>query len=147
MRRIASRPRAYWQKKVEAVGLTWHSLDALYWNEFAFYEFTTREVEILETATNQLERMTLKAAQHVIDNRLYARMGIPANAVPLIERSWEAEQPSLYGRFDFAFDGRNPPKLLEYNADTPTSLLEAAVVQWYWLQETHPDSDQFNSIH
>jgi glutathionylspermidine synthase len=147
MRRIASQPRANWQKKVEDVGLTWHSGDVLYWNEFAFYELTTREVELLAAATNQLESMTREAAQHVIDNRLYARMGIPESAVPLIERSWDAEQPSLYGRFDFAFDGRNPPKLLEYNADTPTSLLEAAVVQWYWLQETHPDRDQFNSVH
>jgi glutathionylspermidine synthase len=45
------------------------------------------------------------------------------------------------------YDGHHPPKLLEYNADTPTALLEAAVVQWYWLEETHPASDQFNSIH
>ena len=45
------------------------------------------------------------------------------------------------------YDGCHPPKLLEYNADTPTSLLEAAVVQWYWLEETHPSNDQFNSIH
>jgi glutathionylspermidine synthase len=41
----------------------------------------------------------------------------------------------------------NPPKLLEYNADTPTSLLEAAVVQWYWLQDCFPKRDQFNSLH
>ena len=50
------------------------------------------------------------------------------------------------GRFDLAFDGNGPPKMLEYNADTPTALLEAAVVQWYWLEETRPDCDQFNSI-
>ena len=38
-------------------------------------------------------------------------------------------------------------KLLEYNADTPTALVEAAVAQWYWLQERFPDLDQFNSIY
>ena len=53
----------------------------------------------------------------------------------------------MYGRFDLAYDGVNPPKLLEYNADTPTSLLEAAVVQWYWLQDKFPKRDQFNSLH
>jgi glutathionylspermidine synthase len=74
-------------------------------------------------------------------------MGIPDVAVPLIESSWEAEPPSLYGRFDLAYDGVNPPKLLEYNADTPTALLEAAVIQWYWLQDKFPKRDQFNSIH
>jgi glutathionylspermidine synthase len=147
MRRIATSARAGWQKKVEDVGLTWHSGDRVYWNESAFYEFSAKEVDQLEAATNELERMTLAAAQHVIDNHLYSSMGIPAIAVPLIERSWEAEPPSLYGRFDLAYDGVNPPKLLEYNADTPTSLLEAAVVQWYWLQDTFPNRDQFNSIH
>jgi glutathionylspermidine synthase len=74
-------------------------------------------------------------------------MGIPEAAVPLIESSWEAEPPSLYGRLDLAYDGKEPPKLLEYNADTPTSLLEAAVVQWYWLQDVFPKRDQFNSLH
>ena len=37
--------------------------------------------------------------------------------------------------------------MLEYNADTPTSLIETAVVQWHWLAETHPGQDQFNPLH
>ncbi len=148
MQRIVSPPRANWQGQVEAAGLTWHTGEHhAYWNESAFYEFTAREVDLLASATNELEAMTRKAVQHVIDNRLYSKMGISELAVPLIERSWEAELPSLYGRFDLIYDGYRPPKLLEYNADTPTSLLEAAVVQWYWLEETRPSSDQFNSIH
>jgi glutathionylspermidine synthase len=147
MRRIPCTPRPDWQKKVEEAGLTWHSLEQPYWNEAAYYEFSADEVDTLEAATNELEKMTLAAAQHVIDNRLYARMGIPEQAIPLIESSWEAEPPSLYGRFDLSYDGKHPPKLLEYNADTPTSLLEAAVIQWYWLEELFPKRDQFNSIH
>jgi glutathionylspermidine synthase len=31
--------------------------------------------------------------------------------------------------------------------DTPTSLLESAVAQWYWLEECFPQHDQFNSLH
>ena len=147
MRRVVSEPRPNWQEKVEQAGLIWHSGEQVYWNESAFYEFTAQEIEVLETATNELERMTLAAAQHIIDNRLYARLAIPPHVVPLIESSWEAEPPSLYGRFDLAYDGVNPPKLLEYNADTPTSLLEAAVIQWHWLQDRFPGRDQFNSIH
>ena len=65
--------------------------------------------------------------------------------------SWRAREPALAGRFDLAYDGVNPPKLLEYNADTPTALLEASVVQWRWLQQavlpTTPEADQFNSLH
>ena len=37
--------------------------------------------------------------------------------------------------------------MLEYNADTQTALLEASVVQWHWLEDTRPQSDQFNSLH
>jgi glutathionylspermidine synthase len=37
--------------------------------------------------------------------------------------------------------------MLEFNADTPTSLYEAGIVQWFWLQEFNPLKDQFNSIH
>src|SRR6266478_6547796 len=147
MRRIESKPRAHWQNKVEEAGLLWHSGEQPYWNESAFYEFTAKEVDLLESATNELAEMTLVAAQHILDTKLCAKMGIPENAVELIGNSWESEPPSLYGRFDFSYDGVHPPKLLEYNADTPTSLLEAAVVQWYWLQDCFPKRDQFNSLH
>lgn len=67
--------------------------------------------------------------------------------MPAILHSWDRDDFSLYGRFDLSFDGESPPKLLEYNADTPTALVEAAVAQWYWLEETHYGADQFNSIH
>jgi glutathionylspermidine synthase len=132
---------------VEQQGLTWHSSPQPYWNEAAFYEFTASEVDALECATNQLAQMTLATAEFVIRERQYARLNIPDLAIPLIERSWQMDAPSLYGRFDLAYDGVHPPKLLEYNADTPTSLLEAAVVQWFWLQDMFPALDQFNSLH
>jgi glutathionylspermidine synthase len=48
---------------------------------------------------------------------------------------------------DLSYDGHSPPKLLEYNADTPTACLEASVAQWHWLQALRPDADQFNSLH
>jgi glutathionylspermidine synthase len=147
MRRVASTPRPHWQERVEEQGLTWHSGEQAYWSESAFYEFTAEDVETLECATNELTQMTLAAAEFVIENRLYARLRIPEIAIPLIERSWESDAPSLYGRFDLAYDGEHPPKLLEYNADTPTSLLEAAVAQWFWLEDVFPSRDQFNSIH
>ncbi|MEQ1933275.1 MAG: glutathionylspermidine synthase family protein, partial [Fimbriimonadaceae bacterium] len=81
-----------------------------------------------------------------IKNKDFARFHIPEKAWSAIEASWQKQDPSLYGRFDLAYDGQNPPKMLEYNADTPTALLEAAVVQWQWSQAVYPGSDQFNSI-
>src|SRR5262249_29611756 len=65
----------------------------------------------------------------------------------LIVRSWEEREPSVYGRFDLAYDGVGAPRLLEFNADTPTGLVEAAVIQWFWLKDLDERGDQFNSIH
>jgi glutathionylspermidine synthase len=144
--RLTSRPD--WQARVEAVGLTYHSHEnGPYWDESAAYELTGAEVAQLEEAARALHHLCIAAAEAVIERGWWARLGIPAAAVPAITRSWERDDFSLYGRFDFAYDAATPPKLLEYNADTPTALVEAAVAQWFWLQDTRPDADQFNSIH
>jgi glutathionylspermidine synthase len=122
-------------------------MDRPYWDETACYEFSSAEIDTLEAAGNTLQQMCLEAAQHIIDKKRYAELAIPSAAIPAIEWAWNAEPPAIYGRFDLAYDGQGPPKLLEYNADTPTSLLEAAVIQWSWLEEQFPNDDQFNSIH
>jgi glutathionylspermidine synthase len=133
---------------VEEVGLRHHTAGGVpYWNEEAHYVFSLAEVERIEEATRELHALCLDAAEAVIRGRRYAELAIPPHAVPLIEASWEADAPSLYGRFDLSFDGRGEPKMLEYNADTPTSLVEAAVAQWYWLEDRFPGADQFNRLH
>lgn len=148
MQRHQSIPRPNWREKVEGLGFNYHSHDdGPYWDESACYKLTADEVNALEAAANVLHKLCIEAAEAVIENEWWNRLGIPQIAVPSILRSWERDDFSLYGRFDFSFDGISPPKLLEYNADTPTALLEAAVVQWFWLQELHPQADQFNSIH
>jgi glutathionylspermidine synthase len=148
MNRIAISPRHDWQAKVEKLGLTYHTPNGQkYWDESAYYQLSASEVDILEKAGNDLHKMCLQAAQEVIDEDLFGLLGIPSDAVPYIKNSWERDDFSIYGRFDFAFGGKSPPKLLEYNADTPTGLVEAAVAQWYWLQDFNRHSDQFNSIH
>jgi glutathionylspermidine synthase len=91
--------------------------------------------------------MCLQAVEYVIQENLFEQFQVPPPFVDYVKQSWERDEVSVYGRFDFAYDGRNPPKLLEYNADTPTALLEAAVIQWFWFQDQYPRLDQFNSIH
>jgi glutathionylspermidine synthase len=149
MKRLNRTPRPEWKTTVESQGLVFNTNadGSPYWDESACYEFSAREVDVLEQATNELYDMCLSAGQAIIDRDLFDRFHIPRRVVPLIQRAWRNEPPSIYGRFDLAFDGVNPPKLLEFNADTPTALLEAAVVQWYWLKDQEPQADQFNSIH
>lgn len=141
---IAARPD--FPAKLEAIGLSFHSWDN-YWKEDACYRFSAAQVDELEAVTEELHRICLIAVEHVVNTRGFARLGIPEAFWEAISASWHKREPSLYGRFDLAYDGSNTPKMLEYNADTPTSLLESAVAQWYWMEECFPGADQFNSLH
>ncbi len=156
MQRVSVAPRPDWVAKGEALGFDWHSTPTsddpvgTYWDESAYWRLTADEVDTLEAATNELHEMCLAAVGAAITRKLLPHFGFDARTIALIEESWSREaeaEPSLYGRFDFAFDGNGLPKMLEYNADTPTGLYEASVVQWTWLEERFPDSDQFNSLH
>lgn len=148
MRRVEASPRVNWRREVEELGFTYHTIDGeLYWDEAGWYEFSSAEIEKIETATNTLHALCLQAVQFVLDQDRFDEFRIPTEFREWIRASWDNDDPTVYGRFDLAWDGRSAPKLLEYNADTPTALFEAAVVQWHWLQSVHPGLDQFNSLH
>jgi glutathionylspermidine synthase len=146
MQRITIPPRNNWQQAVEQLGFGFHTTNVPYWDESAYYTFSMDEILLIEKASAELWDLCLGAVQHVIDNDLYSRFAIPPAFIPYIERTWMEDHPSIYGRFDLCYrDGQ--VKLLEFNADTPTSLYEAGIVQWFWLQDFDKTKDQFNSIH
>jgi glutathionylspermidine synthase len=146
MNRHLISPRNNWQQTVEKIGFGFHTSNVPYWDESIYYSFTMDEILQIEKATGTLWEMCLAAVQYVIDKELYTQFAIPEFIIPTIERSWSEDHPAIYGRFDLCYrDGQI--KMLEFNADTPTSLFEAGVVQWYWLQDFDSTKDQFNSIH
>jgi glutathionylspermidine synthase len=156
MRRIDCPERDDWQSTAEAAGFDFHSIDGeRYWDERGYYAFTLDEIERgIETPTGEIDAMCLELVGSAVDDEnTLKRLKIPEAFWPLISESWHRDDPSLYGRVDFSFDGRGPAKLLEYNADTPTSIFEAAVFQWTWLEQAierniiPKRADQFNSIH
>ena len=133
---------------MESVGFTYHTIDGeKYWTEDAYYEFTKAQIDKLEAVASELTEMCFNAVQYIIDNNLFAKMKLSEEVAVLVKRYWDADAPTLYGRFDFGWDGTGEPKMYEYNADTPTSLLEASIAQHFWKQEYFPEADQFNSIH
>lgn len=156
MERRTITPRPGWQRTVEEQGLiyplTRHPDGELrpYWDESAYYVFSLPEVEALEEVVEELHAMCLAAAAHLVERDRLADLGITdPRLAALVTEAWHrrAELPSLYGRFDLRYDGSGAAKLLEYNADTPTSLVEAASPQWFWMEERFPGADQWNSLH
>ncbi|MBC3919632.1 glutathionylspermidine synthase family protein [Undibacterium sp. CY18W] len=147
MIRTSLTPRAGWQQQFESLGFSYHSIDGLYWDERYAYCFTAEQIDVLEQASLDLHQMSLQAVDHVIKNGMQEKFAIPSAFWSQVEDSWRSKEFSLYGRFDLSWNGSGAPKMLEYNADTPTGLVESSVAQWYWLQDVHPDADQFNSLH
>ncbi len=152
MRRIPMQPRPDWRQKCDSVGFTFYDLSSEnnepYWRESAAYELSLEEVERLEDDTQELFDRCMEAVKFIVQKERFAEFGIPEKFWPLVKDSWERDQPSVFGRFDLAWKPDGPAKLLEFNADTPTSLIESSVVQWFWMKDLFGDSkDQFNSIH
>ena len=148
MKKERTTPRKGWQDIIVSLGLSYHiDHDGLYWNEQSCYIFDETEILAIESATLELHDLCLAAVDHVIRNDRFAELGIPFKLIPLILRSWEREDRPLLGRFDLAYDGKNPPKMLEYNADGALSLLESSIIQWNWLEDVFPGKIQFNTLH
>ncbi len=154
MKRRSLPERPNWREKAAEFGFQFHTMyGEPYWCEDACYEFTLAQVEEIEAATAELHQMCLKVVEKVVSSdALMDRCRIPRHCRELVRTSWRSGQPSLYSRLDLAYDGVSPPKLLENNADTPTSLYEAAFFQWLWLEDQiaagklPPEADQFNSL-
>jgi glutathionylspermidine synthase len=156
MQRIVCPERDDWRKTADACGFDFHTIDgARYWDERGYYAFTLEEIETkIEAPTGEIDAMCLELVGRAVDDEEFLkRLKIPEAFWPLISESWQRDDGSLYGRLDLGFDGQGTAKLLEYNADTPTSIFEAAVFQWTWLEQAierriiPKAADQYNSIH
>lgn len=156
MQKIALPERPHWRDHAREVGFTFADMyGEPYWDETSAYAFSLEQIETdLENPATELHAMCREAVAHIIDSEaLMERLAIPEAHRDLVAESWHRGDPEIYGRFDFAYDGKGPAKLLEYNADTPTSLYESAAFQWQWLEDqlaagVLPDgTDQFNGIH
>ena len=126
-----------------------------YWDETAYYRFTLRQIEEdIELPAAEIEAMCFQLLDHSLtDETLYRRLCIPEAYWDYVGDSWRNRDKDLYGRLDFSYDGAGKAKLLEYNADTPTTLYESAIFQWVWLEQAIAagliprDCDQFAELH
>ncbi|MEA1892370.1 MAG: glutathionylspermidine synthase family protein [Campylobacterota bacterium] len=136
---------------LEELGFSWHtdSDGSKYIND-ELVEISSSEAEAYYEATNEIYDMFVEAAEYVITNDLFFDLGIPFNLVDVIKKSWENDVHwHIYGRFDLAggVDSKDI-KLIEFNADTPTSLFETALLQWAILKYNDMDeAKQFNNVY
>lgn len=149
---FAMLPGVCWASEAAAtlLGLTWLrrlGLEQSYWNEHASYELSDEGAWRIESASFELHSMMLEAVDEVIrSDVLLDEFGIPAELWPAVRSSWHARSTDFIGRLDLLWDGEGEPKLAEYNADTPTVLIEAAAAQRDWCAEVHPTKGQFNVL-
>ncbi len=156
MQKIPLPERENWREEAAELGFSFADMHGEpYWDETSAYCFNLRQVEDdIEDPSTELHSMCRQAVEAIVESEdLMGQMGIPDAHRDLVADSWRRGEPELYGRFDFAYDGTGPAKLLEYNADTPTSLYESASYQWRWLEAQlqagvlQEGDDQFNGIH
>ncbi|MEH6469954.1 MAG: glutathionylspermidine synthase family protein [Halopseudomonas sp.] len=149
------RQRPGWQALAEQYGFKFHTMyGEPYWDESAYYQFTLKQIEQdIEAPTAEIHQMCLAVVDEVVrSDELMQRFQIPQPYWNRVAQSWQDREPSLYSRIDLAYDGVNPAKLYENNADTPTSLYESGFWQWLWLEQQVDrgalprPSDQFTSL-
>ena len=136
---------------LDELGFSWHTdSDGTKYVSDELVKISGEESERFYEAGNELYDMFVEAAEYVIENNLFFELGIPFNLIDAIKKSWENDVHwHIYGRFDLAggIDGK-PIKLIEFNADTPTSLFETALLQWALLKDNGMDEEsQFNNIY
>lgn len=155
MKRITYPERPGWRDKAREVGFGFHEMyGEPYWLDGVAYAFTLKEIEEqIEAPSQELHEMCMDLVGDIVSNEeALDQLAIPEELRDLVRNSWERGDRHLYGRFDLAYDGAGPVKLLEYNADTPTSIFETAYFQYNWLIDQieagvlPEDADQFNSV-
>jgi glutathionylspermidine synthase len=146
--------RSNYHERHDEIGFQYHSVPSTdneqYWTEGVAYEFTLEQIEEIEAVSGELHEMCMETVGDIIESGDYPPgFGLSEQAVSLIENSWKNGDLHIYGRFDLLVEPSGAIRMYEYNADTPTALLEAAVAQRHWLEEAEddPHRDQFNSIH
>ncbi|UYD59981.1 hypothetical protein LEHPIFIF_00225 [Aeromonas phage avDM9-HANS] len=162
MKRVSIEARKDWLPQLTSEGVLWTTTEeGPYWSEALkqpkYYSFTKSEQESLENAANRIHEMCLETMSWLFEEispahrrKVFDMFNIPSVARDDIERSWHDDEWGLYGRFDFIMT-KDGPKLLEYNADTPTILIESAISQWNWFKDNQSKfpagAFQFNEIH
>lgn len=156
MKRLTLPPRPDWQNRLDSINFTWYAATpdhpVPYWEEQAAYTFTPDQITHLHDVSTDLTQRIYHTAERVLSSGDLTALGVPHAFQAAMRDSWHHDAPTVYMRLDLTHTSEGL-HLLEINAQTPTSLLEAGVAQWHWLEDHRasgtlsPTTDQYNTIH
>lgn len=126
-----SREQLYGLMREEGV-FTW---DRMYGEEYALADIHLISLafrEELAEATERLGRIYAKVVPVLqqAEDSLLLELGVPKQALTAVRTVVSQSLPTIIGRFDFAQTAEGL-KMLEYNSDTPTGIVEAFYVNGY----------------
>lgn len=106
-----------------------------WWVTDAAYLIDADLADRVLTAATGIQARCYAAVEALVSSGDYNYFGIHNPAMQeAIARSWRAKDSPLHGRMDFSFTPDGTPMLLDYEADSPFGLAEAAYVQWEWFE-------------
>lgn len=111
---------------------------------------TNNEVEDCFNATESLYSMYTYTVDFAIRNNMWDKFGITnSKLIEVIKKEWNDNKfRHVWGRFDFAGGTSGLPlKLLEFNADTATAIVETSVLQYAVAVENNLVDVQFNDVY
>ena len=158
MKRYANFPRRQnFIEELNKIGFNYWDLPSgpkqePYWQEGVCYVLSESEIDQIQAATQSLHDMSIEMVGQMVQSGDYPDyFALDQHSIPLIEQSWQRQDPSFYGRFDLVMNalsqGGHEIKMLEYNGDTPVSILECAVAQWHYVEQLKQLPAEFHAVH
>ncbi len=149
MRRCRIEPRDSWIDRINQSGVVMkHDGSGKVWNERCCIQITLAEAESICTQAELIYDEIAELTDYVIERCHLSDLKLTREEKGVIADSWEMSDylPTLFTRVDGVIDATNTFQFRGIASGLTDGLLEAAVAQWDWLQESSGWASQSNTI-
>ncbi|HHT7236504.1 MULTISPECIES: glutathionylspermidine synthase family protein [Bacillus] len=123
----------------------WSDLYECEYSLFHVFPITEQTMKQLQLATERMGKIFFKTARILrnLSNEQLLELGFPTASLPFIRLKGMYPE-SVISRFDFALTGDNHIKMLEFNSDTPTFIVECFQMNGKVCKELDYDNPNAN---